>query len=446
MSKKYNLIIVGAGPAGIFTALELTRKKVPMSILLLEKGRELEGRESLICGWGGAGAFSDGKLTLSPEIGGYLKDFLGYKETERLIAQVDQIYLDFGAPQEVYGINEDRIAELSRKAALASLRFIPSRIRHLGTENCRKILQSIREYLRDRIYVRTEAQVVKIIVEEGQVKGVEDEKGETLLCDFLVLAPGREGSSWLVEEARRLKLTLARNPVDVGVRVEVPAAVLEPLTEVSFEAKLEYFSRSFDDRVRTFCMCPNGVVAIESSDGVTTVNGHSYASRKSENSNFAILVSTRFTDPFKEPIAYGRYIAGLANLLGGGVIVQRLGDLQAGRRSTNDRIAHGITSPTLKEATPGDLSFVLPYRHLTDILEMIQALNSLAPGLSSGHTLLYGVEVKFYSSRPKLSSFLETEIHNLFAIGDGAGVTRGLVQASASGIIAAGEITRRLSA
>lgn len=443
MSKKYDLIIVGAGPAGIFTALELSRKEVPLSILLLEKGRELEGRESLICGWGGAGAFSDGKLTLSPEIGGYLKDFLGYEETQRLIDEVDRIYLDFGAPQEIYGINEDQILNLSRKAALASLRFIPSRIRHLGTENCRKILQSIRTHLNDKLEIRTEAQVVKILVEDGRVKGVEDEKGEIFLCDYLVLAPGREGSAWLVEEARRLKLTLARNPVDVGVRVEVPAAVLEPLTEVSFEAKLEYFSRSFDDRVRTFCMCPNGIVAMEISDGVMTVNGHSYAKRKTENSNFAILVSTRFTDPFKEPITYGRYIARLANLLGGGVIVQRLGDLQAGRRSTSDRIAHGIVSPTLQEATPGDLSFVLPYRHLTDIMEMIEALNNLAPGLSSGHTLLYGIEVKFYSSRPKLSPCLETEVHNLFAIGDGAGVTRGLVQASASGIIAASEITKR---
>jgi uncharacterized FAD-dependent dehydrogenase len=444
MSKKYDLIIVGAGPAGIFTAIELSRANLPIDVLLLEKGKEINERTSLISGWGGAGAFSDGKLTLSPEIGGYLKDFRGPEEAVNLINYVDQIYLEFGAPATVYGTNEDDLNNLSRKAALASLRFIPSRIRHLGTDNCKNILRGFRDYLKDKIEIRTSVQVTKILTEGGKVQGVETAEGEVIESDFVVVAPGREGASWWVEECRRLNLTMARNPVDVGVRIEVPAAVLEPLTSVSFEAKLEYFSKSFDDRVRTFCMCPYGVVAMEASEGIITVNGHSYANRKTENSNFAILVSTRFTDPFKEPITYGRYIARLANLLGGTVIIQRLGDLESGRRSTQDRIAHGIVTPTLKEATPGDLSFVLPYRYLTDILEMIKAMDFLAPGLASRHTLLYGVEVKFYSSRPKLNSVLETEIQNLFNIGDGAGVSRGLIQASASGVIAAREIARRV--
>lgn len=441
---KYDLIIVGAGPAGIFTALEIVKMQIPIRILLLEKGMELDQRKSLICGWGGSGAYSDGKLTLTPEIGGYLKDLLGYEEAARLIAYVDQIYLDYGAPKEVFGEDEDSTGELARKAALASMRYIPARIRHLGTDNCTEILRKFRTTLDPHIDIFTDRAVARILTENGKVLGVETVDGESFHCDYLVVAPGREGASWLVEEWKRLDLTMTRNPVDIGVRVEVPAAVLEPLTDVSFEAKLEYFSKSFDDRVRTFCMCPYGVVAMEGSDGVTTVNGHSYANRKTENSNFAILVSTRFTDPFREPITYGRDIARLANLLSGGVIIQRLGDLEAGRRSTEDRIAHSIVRPTLKEATPGDLSFVLPYRYLTDILEMLKALDQLAPGVASRHTLLYGLEVKFYSSRPKLSAQLETEISNLFAIGDGAGITRGLMQASACGVAVAREISRRI--
>jgi len=442
---KYDLIIVGAGPAGIFAALEIVKMQIPIRILLLEKGMELDQRKSLICGWGGSGAYSDGKLTLTPEIGGYLKDLLGYEEAAKLIAYVDQIYLDYGAPKEVFGEDEDSTGELAHKAALANLRYIPARIRHLGTDNCTEILRKFRTTLNPHVDIFTDRPVARILTENGKVLGVETVNGESFTCDYLVVAPGREGASWLVEEWKRLDLTMSRNPVDIGVRVEVPAAVLEPLTNVSFEAKLEYFSKSFDDRVRTFCMCPYGVVVMEGSDGVTTVNGHSYANRKTENSNFAILVSTRFTDTFREPITYGRYIARLANLLSGGVIIQRLGDLEAGRRSTDDRIAHSIVRPTLKEATPGDLSFVLPYRYLTDILEMLKALDQLAPGVASRHTLLYGLEVKFYSSRPKLSAQLETEITNLFAIGDGAGITRGLMQASACGVAVAREISSRIS-
>jgi len=237
------------------------------------------------------------------------------------------------------------------------------------------------------------------------------------------------------------------NPVDVGIRVEVPVAVMEKLTSVLYEAKLEFLSKRFDDRIRTFCMCPAGEVIIESTGGddpVITVNGHSYANRSSSNTNFALLVSTTFTEPFREPIAYGKYLARLANLLSGGVLVQRLGDLMQGRRSTPARIKQGLVQPTLKGATPGDLSFVLPYRHLTGLVEMLQAMDKLAPGVTSPHPLLYGVEVKFYSGRPQLSPGLETEVSNMFAAGDGAGVSRGLIQASASGVVAAGEILRRV--
>jgi uncharacterized FAD-dependent dehydrogenase len=236
------------------------------------------------------------------------------------------------------------------------------------------------------------------------------------------------------------------NPIDVGVRVEVPVAVMEGLTTALYEAKLEFLSKSFDDRIRTFCMCPGGEVIMESTGGydpVITVNGHSYANRMSNNTNFALLVSTTFTKPFREPIAYGRYLARLANILSGGVLVQRLGDLMEGRRSTPARIERGLIQPTLKSATPGDLSFVLPYRHLSGLMEMLQAMDKLVAGVASRYTLLYGLEIKFYSYRPQLSPSLETEISNMFAVGDGAGVSRGLIQASASGAVAAREILRR---
>ncbi|MFH0925820.1 MAG: hypothetical protein V1872_09380 [bacterium] len=254
------------------------------------------------------------------------------------------------------------------------------------------------------------------------------------------MAPGREGADWLAREAKILKLSVQNNPVDIGVRVEVPAAIFEPLTHGYHETKLIYYSRQFDDKVRTFCVNPYGEVVTEYSHGVWTVNGHSFAHKKTRYTNFALLVSTTFTEPFHEPIAYGQYLAKMTNFLSGGVLIQRLGDIEAGRRSTPDRIKKSPVQPTLKDATPGDLSFVIPYRYLVDILEMINNLDNLAPGVKSQHTLLYGLEVKFYSLRLKVSTDLETEIQNLYAIGDGAGITRGLIQASVSGIIAARNI------
>ena len=444
MAKKYDVIIVGSGPAGIFAALELSQSP-GLRVLLIEKGKDIDKRTNLVCGLGGAGAYSDGKLTLTPEVGGRIQDYLGKAESQALIKHIDDIYLKFGAPDKLYGIG-DEISEVSRRASLAGLRLIPVPLRHLGTERCRSVLKAMRDYLVSRLELRLEVTAVSVIASNRKVRGVETEAGERLDCDYLILAPGREGADWLATEAKRLKLTLYNNPVDVGIRVEVPVAVMAELTNVLYEAKLEFLSQSFDDRIRTFCMCPAGEVTMETtggSDPVITVNGHSYANSKSQNTNFALLVSTDFTEPFREPIAYGKYLARLANILSGGVLVQRLGDLMEGHRSTPARIERGIVKPTLGEATPGDLSFVLPYRHLTGILEMIQALNKLAPGVASRHTLLYGVEVKFYSCRPHLSSHLETEVENMFAAGDGAGVSRGLIQASASGLVAAREILRR---
>ncbi|MBI5167044.1 MAG: FAD-dependent oxidoreductase [candidate division NC10 bacterium] len=445
---EYEVVIVGAGPAGIFTALELTRCRAA-SILILEKGAPLEARShpssSRTSGWGGAGAFSDGKLTLSPDVGGFLERYLPREEIQGLIDYVDRLYLDFGAPTEVHGGDTDEIRRLAREASRYDLRLIPTRIRHLGTDRCLEVLKNLRGHLEGKVEVRFGENVVEVLSEAGRAVGVRTAEGKEYRSRFVVLAPGREGSDWLSREVKRLGLSTGVNPVDIGVRVELPASILESITTISYEAKLVFHTKKFDDKVRTFCMSPYGEVVREYFDGVWTVNGHSYAHHRTNNTNFALLVSTTFTEPFKEPIAYGRYIARLANLLGGEVIIQRLGDLKQGRRSTPERIQKGVVEPTLKDATPGDLSFVLPYRYLSDVLEMLEALDHLAPGINSPHTLLYGVEVKFYSLQLNLSRGLEAEIENLLAVGDGAGVSRGLVQASVSGVIAAREIARRLN-
>lgn len=464
MVEEYDVVIVGTGPTGIFTAMKLVEEKPALNILMIEKGADIDNRIcpmksdpgsgkgcqecvscAIVSGWGGAGAFSDGKLSLSADIGGNLEEYIGREELERMIKVADDIYLEFDAPERIFGPEDDEIQKFKDEAIRAGLKFIPARLRHLGTGHTKKVLSKMKDYLvGNGVDVRFRTKATSIIVDDNEkIKGIELEDGTKISTNYVSVAPGRENASWLVEEVKRLNISTSLNPVDIGVRVETPAAISEPLTDKLYESKLIYQTPSFDDKVRTFCMSPYGEVVSENNQGLITVNGHSHADMKTENTNFALLVSKTFTEPFKEPITYGRAIAKLANLLGGGVLVQRLGDLLNGRRSTPTRMSRGLVEPTLKDATPGDLSLVLPHRHLTGIIEMLEALDELAPGMYSRDTLLYGVEVKFYSSRLEVTPNLETRIKNLFTGGDGAGITRGLMQASVAGLIIGREIIAR---
>jgi len=367
-----------------------------------------------------------------------------YEDVQKLIKYCDDIYLEHGATNEVFGLDKETYADIAHKATLAELKLVYSPVRHLGTEYSLHVLKHMQDYLSDKIEIINNKTVKNLIVENKTVKGFETNDGELFFADYVVVAPGREGADWMAHEFSKHKIKMINNAVDVGVRVELPAPVMEPITSKLYESKLIYHAPTFGDEVRTFCMNPNGEVVSENYNGIMTVNGHSYADKKTPNTNFALLVSKKFTEPFKEPIAYGQHIASLANMLGGGILVQRLGDLLEGKRSTEERIKSSIITPSLQSATPGDLSLVLPYRQLTSIVEMLYALDKIAPGVASRYTLLYGIEVKFYSARVQLDNNFETkDVKNLFTIGDGAGVTRGLLQASASGVHCARYITSK---
>lgn len=463
---KYDVVIIGAGPAGIFSAIELTRKNKDIEVLIVDMGRAIDHRTcparitgkcvhckpcAIVSGWSGAGAFSDGKLSLSSEVGGNITDYVDEKTAGDLIAYADSIYCEFGANTEVHGLNDRKVEEIRYECSKHNIKLIPCPVRHLGTERAFEVLRAMYVHLIENTKTQfSELTTAKeILVKDGQVQGVVlDKAGQTytVYANNIVAAPGRGGADWLTNTVRKLGIGTENNEVDIGVRVEVPNSIMDHLTQHLYEAKMVYYSDTFENKVRTFCMNPGGVVSEEHyENGIAVVNGHSYADaeRKTENTNFALLVSSRFTSPFDEPIVYGEYIAKLGNMLTGGpIMVQRLGDLLQGRRTDMTRLRKSTTRPTLNTAVPGDLSFVLPHRHLTSIIEALRAFDHVAPGLYSKNTLLYGVEVKFYSSKVKVNNNFETNIKGLYAIGDGAGITRGLMQASVTGVVVARDILK----
>ena len=457
MNKNYDLIIIGAGPAGIFTALEYKKIAPEKSVLLLEKGRSIEKRicpkrKTGVCvnckpcnittGFAGAGAYSDGKLSLCPEVGGYLPDYISYQKTKELIDYVDKTYLSYGADSTIYGLSHpEKIADIRAKAIRSNLKLIECPIRHLGTEMGYSIYGKIQNHLKELGIELSFNNPVKdfIIGDDGGVEGVIADT--EYYGKDVVVAVGREGADWLDKVCERYKIDREVGIVDVGVRVECRDDVMQKLNESMYESKLIYYTKTFDDKVRVFCSNPSGEVATEIyDDELAVVNGHSYKgdSYKTKNTNFALLVSLKFTEPFSEPIEYGKHIARLGNMLAGHkILVQRFGDFKRGRRTNLDRLNRNNTEPTLKDAIPGDLSLVLPYRIMLDIKEMIEALDNIAKGLASDETLLYGVEVKFYSNKVKVDNEFHSNLKNLYAIGDGAGITRGLMQASCNGVAVA---------
>ena len=477
--KTYDVVVIGAGPAGIFTALELYKNRpADFKVLVVDEGKNINSRHcpardhgacvrckpcNIMSGWAGAGAFSDGKLSLSEEVGGNLTNYLPVDEVRKLISYTDGVYLDFGAPEEVFGKTDRKVEEIAYECSKHNIHLVRCPVRHMGTENSYVILRSMYERLMS--YSGFEfierAHADPVMDENGKVSGAkltyQDGGEEFVQARYVVAAPGRGGAKWLTGIAKEHGIRTRNNEVDIGVRVEVPNSIMDPLTQYLYEAKMIYYSDTFENKVRTFCMNPGGIVSEEHynagfdtfTDSIAVVNGHSYAdpAAHTENTNFAMLVSTNFTEPFDRPIEYGRYIAALGNMLtGGGVIVQRLGDLLLGRRTDASRLSKSTTRPTLTTAVPGDLSFVLPHRHLTSILEALRAFDNVAPGLYSKNTLLYGVEVKFYSSKVEVDRNFQTAVPDFYAIGDGAGITRGLMQASVSGVVVARDIIAKENA
>lgn len=448
--KKFDVAIVGTGPAGIFAALELAKLKPKLHIAMFERGklREANEQKELTCGWGGSGAFSDGKLNLTCDSGGQLKDFLNEEEFNEYMNYVDQTYLEFGGEKTLYDLRNPNINELKRRAFAAGLELLTFKIRHLGTDRSREIVERMRQHLIEsgvQIFLETDV----IDVQKNSAAGFylyvkRGEKTETYEASQVIIATGRGGAEWFFKLSERLGIRLLNNGVDLGVRVEVPFETLRPLTDPLYEAKLLYRSRGYNDLVRTFCMCPRGFVVYENYRGLKTVNGHSYKAKFSPNTNFALLVTHIFTEPSQDPIGFGRRASEQFNELAGGtVILQRLGDLRRYRRSTTARIKQGFVQPTLKDAQAGDITMAMPYRHMVSILEMLEAMDKIVPGVNGDHTLLYAAEVKFYSMRAEVYEGFETACEGLYVAGDGSGYTRGLLQSSIQGVIVSRHIKEK---
>lgn len=446
--ERSDVAIIGSGPAGMFCALELIKLDSKLKITIFERGpiRPKGDKNNITSGWGGAGAFSDGKLDLGSCVGGTMSQCLGEEMFVELMGYIDEQYLAFGGRPDLIDARSDKekwekVKALRIQALSSNLDLAYFPIRHLGTDTAYMIVENIRLHLLGQgVEIRTGCPVDKIVSSTNDGYTIVLEDGTAVSASRVLIAPGRSGAEWFVEVAHELGLKLENNGIDVGVRVEVRDDTLRYITDLLYEAKL-YFESKNGDRARTFCMCPGGFVAMEDYRGLKTVNGHSYKDKKSSNTNFALLVTQIFTEPFDDSLGYGKYISGLANkLAGGGVLVQRLGDLRDGRRSKAEKMRSWMVQPTLTppDAVPGDLALAIPHRHLVDIVEMLDAMEAVAPGIASKHTLLYGIEVKFYSNKVEINDHtFETKQPGLYVAGDGSGYTRGLLQASMMGVVVA---------
>ena len=452
----YDVLIIGAGPGGIYSAYELTQRCPEKKAAVIEAGHALARRHcpidgekvktcigcktcSIMSGFGGAGAFSDGKYNITNDFGGTLFEYIGKRQALELMRYVDEINMRYGgAGTKLYTTAGTQF----KKACIQhDLHLLDASVRHLGTDINYVVLENLYNYLKDKVDFFFDTPVEKVEIVDGGYEVVTAK--ETFTCEKCIISVGRSGSKWMEQVCRELDIPTKSNRVDIGVRVELPAEVFSHLTDELYESKIVYRTRQYGDKVRTFCMNPKGAVVNENTNGIITVNGHSYEdpAKQTENTNFALLVAKHFSEPFKDSNGYGESIARLSNMLGGGVIVQRFGDLIRGRRSTPNRIEESFVTPTLN-ATPGDLSLVLPKRILDGIIEMIYALDKVAPGTANDDTLLYGVEVKFYNMEVEVDEKLQSRYPGLYIIGDGSGITHSLSHASASGIHVARDIAK----
>lgn len=456
MKGKYDVVIIGAGPAGLFAAYELV-EHAKLKTLIIDMGKDVDKRicpmaKTDICinckpcnvmsGVGGAGGLSDGTLNLRPDIGGNLYEFVNEKEAWALIDYVDKIYLKHGAPKTLYKATEEQEEELSRKAASAGIEFVQISQRHIGSDHTPEVISSIKNRLeKNGIEFLLKSDVIDIIAGNG-VNGVKLKNGSEVKAKYLLVTPGRSGSPWFVNQAKKLGIRIRHGPIDIGVRVEVAGIVMDPICKINRDPKFHLITKTYDDFVRTFCTNHRGFVVKEMYKDVgkdyVGVNGHSLRDVQSENTNFAFLTRIELTEPVENTTEYGKSIAKTATTLGGGKpLIQRLGDLRMGRRSTWKRIEKGHVKPTLRGVTPGDIAMVMPHRIVTNIIEGLDKLDRVIPGVARDSTLLYAPEIKFYAMRAEVGKTMETSIENLFIAGDGAGVSRGIMGASATGILAA---------
>lgn len=457
------IIIVGAGPAGLFTALELIKNNYQGQIEIYEKGKLIQSRRcpkdqtkkcincqpcNITAGVSGAGAFSDGKLSLSPEVGGDFPELVGYDVVEDLIKYTDQMYLDFGASEIVEGLNLDNpeVVDIRKRAIKAGLKLVDCPVRHLGTEEAHKVYFYIQEHLRKNgVIIHTSTPVKDLAIDGKFCKGIVLENDHLVLADIVIVATGRRGADWLEDCCRKHNIAHLPGTVDIGVRVECRNEIMETINKNLYEGKLIGYPNPFRNKVRTFCQNPGGFVAQENYDeGLAVVNGHSFKNTKSTNTNLAILCSHNFTTPFNQPIEYAKMVGQLTNMLGDGhILVQRFGDILNGKRTWQKELDRSNVKPTLPDAVAGDITAAMPYRAMTNIINFIKQLDEVVPGFASDETLLYSPELKFYSNKVEMDKGLKTSVNNLYCLGDSSGWTRGLMMASVMGVYCARNLMRK---